>query len=211
MPTFGCVTDEKSSQPMSASGRARTARARARLAVAAGQGLERPEECRRRGDKNSGRNFGRFPADGGTTFIIPFDRKTHLPAAIRTGDDNCGDSNYDLVLADWKPSTGADRRVAFRRRIGDVEWLLNYTTSPPIRHRVPTPAVGRSESGGQTGSDSATCLISGPCAVFLTRSTTADNIIYRTAAASGLVVCRPTGSMSRVVRPTTDRRVKDSL
>jgi hypothetical protein len=25
------------------------------------------------------------------------------------------------------------------------------------------------------------------------------------------VVCRPTGSMSRVVRPTTDRRVKDSL
>lgn len=44
-------------------------------------------------------------ADGGTTFTILFDRTTHLPAAIRTLDDDAilGDSNYDLILSDWRP------------------------------------------------------------------------------------------------------------
>jgi hypothetical protein len=42
--------------------------------------------------------------DNGTKFTILFDPKTHLPAAIRTLDDDniSGDSNYDLVLADWR-------------------------------------------------------------------------------------------------------------
>ena len=40
-------------------------------------------------------------AEGATKFTILFDPKTHLPAAIRTRDDDniSGDSNYDLVLA----------------------------------------------------------------------------------------------------------------
>lgn len=47
-------------------------------------------------------------ADGGTTFTILFDRTTHLPAAIRTLDDDAllGDSNYDLILSDWQPAGG---------------------------------------------------------------------------------------------------------
>jgi len=38
--------------------------------------------------------------DMGNKFTILFDPKTHLPAAIRTVDDDniAGDSNYDLVL-----------------------------------------------------------------------------------------------------------------
>lgn len=46
--------------------------------------------------------------DGGTKFTILFDRKTHLPAAIRTLDDDNihGDSNYDLVLGNWQPVKG---------------------------------------------------------------------------------------------------------
>jgi len=38
--------------------------------------------------------------DGGTKFTILFDPKTHLPAAIRTLDDDniFGDANYDLVI-----------------------------------------------------------------------------------------------------------------
>src|SRR5262249_60484867 len=38
------------------------------------------------------------------TFIVLFDRTTHLPAAIRTRDaDNAyGDSNYDMILSDCK-------------------------------------------------------------------------------------------------------------
>jgi glyoxylase-like metal-dependent hydrolase (beta-lactamase superfamily II) len=44
-------------------------------------------------------------ADGGTTFTVLFNRTTHLPAAIRTLDDDAllGDSNYDLILSDWQP------------------------------------------------------------------------------------------------------------
>ena len=47
-------------------------------------------------------------AAGGTTFTILFDRATHLPAAIRTLDDDAilGDSNYDLILSDWRPAGG---------------------------------------------------------------------------------------------------------
>lgn len=42
---------------------------------------------------------------GTTNFTILFDRMTHLPAAIRTLDDDSvyGDSVYDLTFADWKP------------------------------------------------------------------------------------------------------------
>jgi glyoxylase-like metal-dependent hydrolase (beta-lactamase superfamily II) len=42
--------------------------------------------------------------DGSTTFTILFNRTTHLPAAVRTLDDDplFGDSNYDLVLSDWR-------------------------------------------------------------------------------------------------------------
>jgi len=47
-------------------------------------------------------------ADGDVTFTILFDRATHLPLAIRTRDDDAilGDSNYDLVLSDWRPAGG---------------------------------------------------------------------------------------------------------
>lgn len=46
--------------------------------------------------------------DNGIKFIILFDPKTHLPAAIRTVDDDAmlGDANYDLTFADWRPVGG---------------------------------------------------------------------------------------------------------
>ncbi|HXQ51899.1 MAG TPA: MBL fold metallo-hydrolase [Stellaceae bacterium] len=47
-------------------------------------------------------------ADGGTKFIILFDRKSHLPAAIRTLEDDLvhGDGHYDMALAEWKDVGG---------------------------------------------------------------------------------------------------------
>ena len=77
-------------------------------------------------------------SDGGTTFLILFDRKTHLPAAIRTRDDDNihGDSNYDLVLADWKAVNGAQIAQSLSYRIGNVQVAkLNYrdvTANPDI-------------------------------------------------------------------------------
>jgi phosphoribosyl 1,2-cyclic phosphodiesterase len=54
----------------------------------------------------------RLPAvafNGGyAKFIILFDRSTHLPAAIRTLDDDnlLGDANYDVIFSEWKPVAG---------------------------------------------------------------------------------------------------------
>jgi hypothetical protein len=49
------------------------------------------------------------------TFTVLFDRTTHLPAIIRTRDADSvyGDSNYDLVLSDWKDVGGGAKRAAY--------------------------------------------------------------------------------------------------
>jgi glyoxylase-like metal-dependent hydrolase (beta-lactamase superfamily II) len=61
--------------------------------------------------------------DGGTKFTILFDPKTHLPAAIRTLDDDniSGDSNYDLVLADWRAVGGAKVPYSLTYNVNDVK------------------------------------------------------------------------------------------
>jgi glyoxylase-like metal-dependent hydrolase (beta-lactamase superfamily II) len=69
----------------------------------------------------------RMPAvaftDGGTKFIILFDRKTHLPAVIRTLDDDNihGDSNYDLILADWQPVGGIQVARSLMYTLDNIE------------------------------------------------------------------------------------------
>jgi glyoxylase-like metal-dependent hydrolase (beta-lactamase superfamily II) len=61
--------------------------------------------------------------DHGTQFIILFDAKTHLPAAIRTRDDDniYGDSNYDLVLSDWKAVGGVQMAQTLSYQVNGVE------------------------------------------------------------------------------------------
>jgi glyoxylase-like metal-dependent hydrolase (beta-lactamase superfamily II) len=133
MPTIGYVTDEKGSQPMSGIREAAQLRELERaspwLLVKA---LNDPKSVDAAGSQKLGAQS--LPAvsfaDGGTTFLILFDRKTHLPAAIRTRDDDNihGDSNYDLVLADWKAVNGAQIAESLSYRIGDVEVAkLNYS------------------------------------------------------------------------------------
>jgi len=84
--------------------------------------------------------------DGATTFTILFDRTTHLPAAIRTLDDDAilGDSNYDLILSDWRPVGGV--RVAHSLiytldniRIAKSEYLaaIANPSIPPETFLVP--------------------------------------------------------------------------
>jgi glyoxylase-like metal-dependent hydrolase (beta-lactamase superfamily II) len=72
--------------------------------------------------------------DGGTKFTILFDKATHLPAAIRTRDeDNVhGDSNYDLVLGDWKALGDAKVAHSLSYRLDGVEVAkVTYTDLTP--------------------------------------------------------------------------------
>ena len=50
---------------------------------------------------------------GNNTFIVLFDPTTKLPAAMRTRDDDYvyGNSNYDMVLRDWKDVPAACKRA----------------------------------------------------------------------------------------------------
>src|SRR5262249_17402075 len=61
--------------------------------------------------------------DDGTKFTILFDSITHLPAAIRTRDDDNihGDSDYDLVLGDWKAVGGVKIAHSLSYQLDGVE------------------------------------------------------------------------------------------
>ena len=107
LPMLGYVTDEKGSRVMSgirvAAHLRELGRASPWLLVKA---MDAPKSVAAAGNQKLGKQS--LPAvsftDGGLKFTIMFDSKTRLPAAIRTRDDDNihGDSDYDLVLDDWK-------------------------------------------------------------------------------------------------------------
>ncbi len=97
--------------------------------------------------------------DGATRFTILFDPKTHLPAAIRTRDDDniSGDSNYDLVLSDWKAVGGVQMAHKLTYNLNDVAvGKVDYTdvsANPSIPADAFTPAdtVKSAAKGPATG------------------------------------------------------------
>ncbi len=198
-PALGFVTDEKGSQPMSGIREAaqlrELERASPRLLVKA---MDSPKSVDTAGTQKLGEQS--LPAvsfaDGGTTFIILFDRKTHLPAAIRTRDDDNihGDSNYDLVLRDWKGVGSAQVAESLSYRINDVEVAkLNYrevTGNPEIA--ADTFAVP--DSVRAAAKPVATSNVPYQWVLrrlFLTRFTDSDNILYPNGGSLKLVELAP--------------------
>jgi glyoxylase-like metal-dependent hydrolase (beta-lactamase superfamily II) len=199
LPTTGFVMDEKGSQPMS------SIRIAAQL-----RELERSSPgllVKAMNDAGAVKSAGTqklggqsLPAvdfsDSGTTFTILFDRKTHLPAAIRTRDDDNihGDSNYDLMLSDWKTVGGAQIAESLSYRIGDVEVAkLNYrevSANPTIAadaFAVPE-AVKASAKAPATSNVPYQWVLR---RIFLTRFNDSDNIIYPNGGSLKLVELAP--------------------
>src|SRR5438093_13049425 len=127
LPALGYVTDEKgSSQPMSG---IRVATHQRELQRASpwllAKAMDESGKVRAAGTQRLGQQS--LPAvayaDGTTTFTILFDPKTHLPAAVRTRDDDNvnGDSNFDLVLTDWKPVGRVQLAHSLSYRVNEVE------------------------------------------------------------------------------------------
>jgi glyoxylase-like metal-dependent hydrolase (beta-lactamase superfamily II) len=199
LPTIGYVTDDKGSQPMSGIREAAQLRELERaspwLLVKA---MDESKNVDAAGSQKLGAQS--LPAvsfsDGGTTFTILFDRKTHLPAAIRTRDDDNihGDSNYDLVLADWKAVNGAQVAESLSYRIGDVEVAkLNYrdvTANPAIP--ADTFAVPDSVRAGAKPVATSNVPYQWVLRrIFLTRFTDSDNIIFPNGGGLKLVELAP--------------------
>jgi hypothetical protein len=126
VPNIGAVTDDKGTRPMSAIRVAATLReaerASPRLLLDA---HDAPQKVTPLADQAFGDTT--LPAvayrNHGTRFVILFDRASHLPVAVRTHDDDnvYGDSDFDMVLADWRDVAGV--KVAFARsyRLNGVE------------------------------------------------------------------------------------------
>jgi len=199
MPTIGFVTDEKGSLPMSGIREAAQLREFERaspwLLVKA---LNDPKNVDADGTQKLGTQS--LPAvsftDGATTYIILFDRKTHLPAAIRTRDDDNihGDSNYDLVLADWKAVNGAQIADSLSFQIGGVEVAkLNYrdvSANPEIAADTWTvPASVQAAAKPVATSNVPYQWVMRR--LFLTRFLDSDNIIFPNGGGLKLVELAP--------------------
>jgi glyoxylase-like metal-dependent hydrolase (beta-lactamase superfamily II) len=199
LPTLGYVTDDKSSQAMSgirvAAHQRELERASPWLLVKA---MDESGKVRAAGSQRLGQQS--LPAvsytDGPTTFTILFDPKTHLPAAVRTRDDDNinGDSNFDLVLTDWKAVAGAEIAQSLSYRVNDVEVArLTYrevSANPAIAadtFAVPD-AVKAAAKPPATGNVPYQWVLR---RLFLTRFNDSDNIIFPNGAGLKLVELAP--------------------
>src|SRR5437764_3920082 len=135
-------------------------------------------------------------ADGPTTFTILFDPKTHLPAAVRTRDDDNinGDSNFDLVLTDWKPVGRVQLAHSLSYRVNEVEvarlTFREVSANPAIAadmFSVPD-AVKAAARPPATGNVPYQWVLR---RLFLTRFTDSDNIIVPNGGSLKLVELAP--------------------
>jgi glyoxylase-like metal-dependent hydrolase (beta-lactamase superfamily II) len=126
LPTGGFVTDEKGSTAMSgvrvAAHLRELARSSPTLLLKA---MDNPKDVQPIGNQRIGGQSYRAVSfnDGGTRFIIAFDSRTHLPAAIRTLDDDNvhGDSSFDAVLSDWKAVGDVQVAHALSYQVNGIE------------------------------------------------------------------------------------------
>ena len=126
LPTFGIVTNDKGRQPMSgirvASLQRELGRTSPALLVKA---LDNPQSISALPDQKLGERS--LPAvsinDRGMRYTVLFDPATKLPAAIRTRDDDhvLGDSNYDVILSDWRAVGGAKLPYSQSFQLNGVE------------------------------------------------------------------------------------------
>ncbi len=199
LPATGFVTDNNGSQPMSgvriAAQLRELERASPRLLLKA---LDNPNDVHAMEQQQLGRQS--LPAvsfsDGPTTFVILFDRTTHLPAAIRTRDDDNinGDSNYDLVLGGWTQIGGARLAKSLSYQINGVEVAkLNYgtvTANPAIAaDTLAVPAAIQAAVKQPATKDVPYQWVLRR--LFLTRLTDSDAIIYPTGGGLKLVELAP--------------------
>jgi glyoxylase-like metal-dependent hydrolase (beta-lactamase superfamily II) len=122
----GFITDDKGMKPMSgirlAAQTREIVRSSPTLMLYA---LEHPADVKSAGvQKLDGRSLPAIALKVGQyDYTVLFDRKTKLPAAIRSKDDDniAGDSNFDLVLSDWKAVNGVQMAHTKSGRVNGVE------------------------------------------------------------------------------------------
>ena len=198
LPTLGFVTDNNGTQPMS--GIRVTAllreleRSSPQLLLKA---MDDPSHLAAADPERLGQKS--LPAvsfaDAGTKFTILFDGASHLPAAIRTRDDDNinGDSNYDLVLSGWTSVAGAQVAQSLSYQVNGVEVAkLTYVLTPNPTIAADTFAVPAAVKAA--AHPPATSNVPYQWVIrrlFLTRFLDSDAVIYPAAGGLKLVELAP--------------------
>jgi glyoxylase-like metal-dependent hydrolase (beta-lactamase superfamily II) len=150
-PTWGVVIDDKGeARPMSAVRRAASQREASRgapsLLLQLPRALDNPQSLTTIEDQKLGNQS--YPAAVLTDsapynfkYIILFDRTTKLPVAVRSREEDhiYGDSNYDMVLSDWK--NVGNVKIAHTRRYMLNEHEVQRLTINEITFNVAIPAA----------------------------------------------------------------------
>jgi len=211
-PTFGVVIDDKGVQtPMSGIRLAAHLRERERASPRLlARALEDPQSIAALPDQQIGQLS--LPAVAIKTrvgtFTVLFDRTTNLPAVVRTRDDDnvYGDSNYDLVVSDWKDVGGGAKRahtLSFQLNGVEVQRLIlkQVTLDAPYR---PIPSPSERNSRPRPKRPPAKCHISGCCGAYSSAaSSTATRSTTRRTAASSWSSWRRMFSTWSAAPPTT--------
>ena len=162
-PTFGVAINEKGEQaPMSSIRLAALRREQQGISplllLAA---LNDPQSLSTMPDQEVGDRL--LPAvsikAGSTSYIVIFERATTLPIAIRIRDDDFvyGDSNYDMIMSDWKDVGGGLKRphtVSFqlngvevqRRSYQEIKVnptipAISFVVNDDVKAKAPLPAT----------------------------------------------------------------------
>jgi Metallo-beta-lactamase superfamily len=126
-PTYGAVIDDKGeARPMSSVRQAAAQReARRNGPFLLLRALDAPQNVAAIEDQKLGDHA--LPAVvftwGPEKYIIMFDRATKLPAVVRLREEDhiYGDSNYDMLLSDWKTVAGVKIAYARSFKLNDLE------------------------------------------------------------------------------------------
>jgi hypothetical protein len=145
-PDVGMVVNDKGTQPMSGIRVAASLRELERASpLLLLHALDAPTSVAALPDQKLGESS--YPAvaikERGATFTVLFDRATHLPVAVRTRDDDhvYGDSNYDMVMDDWRDVGGVKIAHALSYQLNGMQVQKLAYASVAANPAVPADAL----------------------------------------------------------------------
>jgi glyoxylase-like metal-dependent hydrolase (beta-lactamase superfamily II) len=203
-PTYGAVYDEKGeAKPMSGIRMAANLREGGRQSPLLMLGaFDFPQRVSAIEDQKLGNQT--LPAiaytNGPNKYVIMFDRTTHLPAAVRTRDEDniWGDANYDMILSDWRAVGGVKFAYTRSYKLNDMEvQRLTYkeitpnATIAPATFAIPD-AVKAAAKPPATGNVPYQWVIR---RIFLARFTDSDAVYFPPNGSFKLVELSPNVQM----------------
>lgn len=203
-PTYGAVIDEKGAvTPMSSIRLAANIREGARVSpILLLRAMNSPQNVAAIEDQKLGNQT--LPAvqytEGQNKFIILFDRTTHLPAAVRTRDEDniWGDANYDVVLSDWKLAGGVKFAQQRSFKLNDMEVQRMTFKEITVNQPIPPETFAIPDAVKSAAKPAATANVPYQWVIrrlFLGRFTDSDAIYFPPTGSFRLVELSPNVQM----------------